>query len=859
MFTILTHIVIKKCSSVKWILLFILLPTIGFCQQDNYDEISITLNVQRIGSTEIPALIYEQTAYLPIKEVFDYLKIKNTESMSMDSVEGFFINPKAIYLIDRPANKIIFQEKKIDLKSLDLIRTETGLYMRAALFGDVFGLMCSFNFRSLSINLTTKAELPAIREMQQEQMRRNVIQLKGDKKADTIIKRTYPLFHLGMADWSVLSTKEISGNNFTRLGLNLGAIVAGGETDIYLNYTNNQPLNERQQYWRWKLVNNDNTLLRQVTVGNIYPQATASVYGAVTGVQVSNTPTTYRKSFGSYRLSNTTEPGWLVELYVNNVLVNYTKADASGFFTFDVPLVYGNSSVKLRYYGPWGEERTREQNISVPFNFLPLHQFEYTASAGVVDDGEKSKLGRLNLNYGLSNHITIGGGMEYLSSVISGKGMPFITASVRVGSNLLISGEHTYGVRTKTVLTYRLPSNFLFEVNYIKYDKGQTAIRAGQKSLNNYMEERKVALSLPFRTDKLVAFSRLTFNQLVLTNTKYTTGEFLLSAITAGINTNFTTSAVYTNPKLPLIYSNLSLNFKVARGVRVTPQAHYEYRLNKISMLKCEVEKNLFNKGFMNISYEKNIANLTNYFTVGLRYNFSFAQTSASVTKSTDALATTQSARGSILYNDRSHTFNFSNQSNVGRGGLLVTPFLDLNANGKRDAGEPKVNGLKLRINGGTITHNQDTTITVTGLEAYNNYYIELDKNSFDNVSWQIKKSTINISIEPNHFREIEIPVSVMGEVSGNVNIKTAAKENGLGRMIINIFDSNLHLVAHVLSEQDGYFTFIGLPPGNYTAEVDKAQLTKLHMTASSPVSFKINSTKDGDVVDGLKFSCQYQ
>ena len=60
-----------------------------------------------------------------------------------------------------------------------------------------------------------------------------------------------------------------------------------------------------------------------------------------------------------------------MELYVNNVLVDYVKADASGFFTFEVPLVYGNSLVKLRYYGPWGEEHSREQTISIPFNFLP--------------------------------------------------------------------------------------------------------------------------------------------------------------------------------------------------------------------------------------------------------------------------------------------------------------------------------------------------------------------------------------------------------------------------------------------------------------------------------------------------------
>jgi len=160
MTTILTYFLRKKYSYICMILL-IVLPSIVFCQQENaYDEISITFNVQRIGSCEIPALIHEQTAYLPVKEVFDFLKIKNSSSANMDSIEGFFIYPKDEYVIDKINNKIKFRDNIFDLNANDLIRTETGLYLKAEYFGDVFGLMCSFNFRSLSVSMNTKAEFP---------------------------------------------------------------------------------------------------------------------------------------------------------------------------------------------------------------------------------------------------------------------------------------------------------------------------------------------------------------------------------------------------------------------------------------------------------------------------------------------------------------------------------------------------------------------------------------------------------------------------------------------------------------------------------------------------------------------------
>lgn len=869
MFTGLLYTFLKKyrqgfaCKSWLIFSLFfsiIIIPVAAYSQSDvSYDEVSVTLNVQRIGNCEISALIHGESVYLPVKEIFDFLKIKNFPSENFDTLQGFLITPKAKYIIDKTNNRIINEEKKFDIIPSDLIHTSTGLFLKSDYFDNVFGLPCNFNFRSLSVTLNTKLELPAIRELQQEQMRHNITQLKGERKSDTTIKRSFSLFHLGMADWSIINSKESKGEINTRISLNLGALIAGGEADAYLNYNALVPFNAKQQFYRWKFVNNDNAALRQITAGNIFVQATSSIYGAVTGFQFSNTPTTYRRSFGTYRLSDKTEPGWTVELYVNNVLVNYTKADASGFFSFEVPLVYGNSAVKLRFFGPWGEERTREQNISIPFNFLPQHQFEYTLSAGIIDDGLKSKFSRLNLNYGLGNHITIGGGMEYLSSVTSGQSMPFLNTSIRLGSNLLISGEYTYGVRSKGIISYRLPSNLQFEINYTKYVKGQTAIRSGQKSLNNYLEEKKAVISIPFTARKFSAFSRFSYNQLTLTNMKYNTAELLFSAMFAGVNSNFTTSAVYSDPKHPLIFSNLSATFRLPKGLRLTPQTQYEHTQKKLSLIKCEVEKNMFNHGFINLSYEKNMAHNTSYISAGLRYNFSFAQTSFSVTKSADVISIVQSAKGSLLYNDNTNQVGFDNQTNVGRGGLIIVPYLDLNNNGKHDADEPKVSGLKLRINGGRVIPNKkDTSISIVGLEAYTNYFLELYRGSFDNVSWQIRKKTMNISIEPNHFRLVEVPVVVQGEVSGIVNKQANQIETGIGRIIVNIYNAkDSVIVTKILSESDGYFSFSGLAPGNYIATIDKEQLLTLHMLSSPPLSFKIKQGRDGDVVEGLKFVIQ--
>lgn len=228
----------------------------------------------------------------------------------------------------------------------DLIQTGTNLYLRSEFFGEVFGLESTFNFRSLSVSMKSKLELPVIRERRQQEMRLNLDRLKGEVTADTNISRSNSFFRLGMADWSVNTTEFIKGQSSetefqnwknARINLSLGSMIAGGEANILLNYDNNLPFSYRDQYFMWRYVNNDNALLRQTTIGIINPQSISSIFSPVAGLQLTNSSTISRQSFGTYQLSDITEPNWIVELYINNVLVDYVTADAAGWFSFDIP------------------------------------------------------------------------------------------------------------------------------------------------------------------------------------------------------------------------------------------------------------------------------------------------------------------------------------------------------------------------------------------------------------------------------------------------------------------------------------------------------------------------------------------
>lgn len=850
------HLRFKSWAKAILLLMFYLTSVYSFgaileTEEEDYIEISVFLSVPKIGGTEMPALIEDNNIFLSVTELFGFLKIKAEVTSGFNKVEGFFVDEKANYVIDRVNNTIEYNGKVYALESGDLVRSETQLYLRIKYFGEIFGLECSFNFRSLSVTLNTSVELPIIKEMRQEQMRKNIRQISGEIEADTTIGRRYPFFRFGAVDWSIASSQEIGGKTSSRVGLNIGTALAGGEANVALNYTPGTPFILREQYYSWRYANNSQKILKQAIVGKLSTNSTTTLTSSVLGFQISNTPTTYRKSYGTYTINDVTEPGWTVELYVNNVLMDYKKADASGFFTFEVPLIYGSTSVRLQYYGPWGEVRSEEKEIAIPFNFLPQGAFEYKLTGGVLEDSTHAQFSRLNIDYGATNFLTMGAGVEYLSILDNGSGfIPFVSSSIRVGSNILFSTEYSHEVKLKSVLNYRLLSGLQLELDYTRYNENQTAIRT------SYLEERKAALSFPLRFGKTAFYTRLSYNNYVSRNHSYNAAELMIAGSIAGINTNFSTKAIAAGSQDPDISSILSLAFRLPFGFQFTPQAQYNYTNKEIISAKGRLEKQIGRSGFLTLSYENNF--ISNYSSIeaGLRFDLSFGKFGITARRTRDKYTFSENASGSIVTDLKSKYIGASVRGNVGRGGLIFTPFLDINGNGIRDKGEPKAYGMDLRMNGGRVEISEkDTVIRVFELEPYADYLVTLNGNRFDNISWDIQNKALKVAVDPNQFKHIDVPVSVVGEAAGMVYLRSGKKVKGLGRIIVSYYRNGNKLVASVLSEEDGYFTYMGLLPGKYVAMLDQDQLAKVGMESTDySFEFEIEEGTDGTYLDHIEF-----
>jgi hypothetical protein len=787
--------------------------------------------------------------YVNVEELFRTLKIQCIVGKMGDSLSGFIGNDSRHYLIDYNARQIKVGAKTINSTN-GMLKEMNVIFMESSLFDEAFGMTINFNSRAMAIVLTENFELPEIKQQLINRLRNNLLKVKGGLKVDTVIKRNNHLFKLGTLDWSLAASQIRNAAADNRFSLSIGSELLYGEADVSVNYFNSQKVDNRSLICLWHWVDNDNTIIKQAEVGNIPVQTIAFINAPVIGLSVGNSSTTLRKASGYYTINEVTEPNWTVMLYINNVLASYTVADAAGLFMFKVPIVYGYTSLKLKFYGPMGEEHTEERTMNIPYTVMPAKEFEYSLSTGIVEDGASSHFGQVVGNYGVTRIFTIGGGLEYLSSIATGPLIPFAKATIQPFGKMIIYGEYDYGVRARGLLDYYFWKDASLEIDYAKYANGQLA------TLFNANEERKVKLFLPFRYEKFSINANMLYSQFIYKNFIYNESSLSISAYYQKFNLYSITQFNWTQ-NLPVnILTDLSLSYRLKKGYSLKASAQYNLVEYEFMTLKLEVEK-IIPKGYITASYQRNVLFNDNTFSIGFTYNLPFARTSIFATLNNGRVTLDETAQGSMAFGSGNKDLHVSNNPSVGKGGIALFPFLDLNNNGVFDNGEPMVKLNTVRINNGIATaKEQDSIIRITDLNGFTTCLLEFSDVDLDNISWRFKNKTYSVLIDPNQYKRVDIPVIIVGEVNGMVYSNKENALQGMGKILIQVYKKNNNkAVAEILSESDGYIDYIGLPPGEYVARVDSAQLIDLELTSEPKQrEFTIKTMREGDIVQDIDF-----
>lgn len=815
-----------------------------------YNQIPIDVYLKGYPSFEVDAIISDEgVAFVNIEELFKKLGIHIVAEKKGLVFKGFIEKESNVYFIHVPSKRIRKGDKTLKSEN-GIINLFGATYIETAIFSKVFQMHLTFNFRSLSIKLEADFELPLIKQARLEKMRKNINKLQSDETEtfDTIIGRNYHLFKGGAMDWSVSSFQAEGFAPNNRILLSAGSELLYGEARVSVNYRDQTAFDRRQLYYNWRFIDNDNKYVKQIQVGKIISRSVAFLGAPLVGASFNNSPNTIRKAKGTYTISDTSEPNWTVELYINDALVDYTTTDASGFYLFNVPVVYGYTTITLKFYGPLGEERIEEKLLNTPYTFMPSGVLEYNVAGGVLENEDSSSFAKAEVNYGVNRMVTIGAGAEYLSN-IKNAFIPYLNAAFQPFSKMILNMKYAHQVSFKSSANYFFGRSAFLEFDYNTYVKGQEATR---EAMN---EERRMRLSLPYRIKKISGNTKLTYNQYVYDAFNFNQVDALISTRYKNNSVNLSLASNWISQQNAFMTSTLVLSRRFRNGFIVRPTIQYNVSDNNLMRFRAEIEKRA-SKITLSAAFEKNIQFGTDNFTFNIRYDLPFARTGFNSFYNNNRLGIEENAQGSLAFGSGSGAIITDYNSAMGKGGIICIPFLDLNQNDKKDADEPGVYIRSVKISGGKIKSiEKDSTIRISDLNSFIKYKLTFNDGDLENIGWRFKHKIHQVLVDPHQFKKIEIPIHVYGEVTGMIYQEKEGKNLGLGRIKILIYDTLGRKIAETLSESDGYYSYLGLKPGEYLLRIDQKQLTKLGLKAD-PIQQKITIKPSitGDFIENLNF-----
>jgi len=320
------------------------------------------------------------------------------------------------------------------------------------------------------------------------------------------------------------------------------------------------------------------------------------------------------------------------------------------------------------------------------------------------------------------------------------------------------------------------------------------------------------------------------------------------------VNVNLTGFANWIDGSTPFISSNVAAGIRLGQGFNVRTQTQFDVTNYDIISYRVELEKRISRHGYLSANYEENLRASASNVSMSFRYDLPFAQANMSNRYGNKVTTTTQGARGSLAFSSGKGYVHTDNRSALGRGGITIVPFLDINHNGRQDNGEPLVEGLNARLNGGRVlTRVSDTLTRIIELEPYTSYLLELQEVGFENIAWQLRLKNMSVYVDPNQFKTIEIPVLPMGEINGMVYIQRNGTMRGIGRVLINIYTEDGNLMKKIMTESDGYYTFLGMPPGSYYAMIDPGQRKRASMSDDDDADQNTENIADDTKIEETK------
>lgn len=833
------------------------------------EEVLLAFHHSAVGNVYVNSLYNTETnsIYLPVIELFSLLEINYQPDIKNFTIRGNFITPNSPYVINLSAMQLLRDKTSYPLTPEDFRIGELDFYLTPKVFEEVFGLTFTVNIDRLVVGLETTQTLP-VQERKSRELARQ--RMEGTE----MYKMNFPMgynrkrsiYSGTMIDYSI--NAEYSANAQTLGYMFTGGMeVLGGDFQgtVYGSNSSNGLYSLAANGLRWRYAIRDNDYISGIMAGQT--STTGLQPMSIKGIALTNDPIEPRQMYETTVVDGSTEPESEVELYVNERLTEFKRADELGYYRFNVPISYGTTRISLRIYTPSGQIIVSDKQMQVPFTFLPKGIVSYNVQAGQTENYSTDSLGQQwiahgNVAMGLTHWLTGTVGTQFLGNSLDPQNLLYYgSLSARVAKQYLLNLDAApkkfYRLTGSVIYANNLSMNFI----YTRFD--------GESLFNSYKATDNLSanLYLPIRYRTFSSGIRIGGEHYILPNSTQTTyrTDFSVRIGKADFRFNYRDNLVSSNNVNNFGQGLLTgaMTYTVARtpgipvyvrGMYLRAQSMYNVRNKQMQETEFNLSRTFLKTGRIDASvvysYQTNSMNTR----FGLTLDLNALRSVTSAYTSGKKFAARQTLTGSLGWDIPNEIVVPSNRQQVGRAGAAVLMFVDNNNDGHYNTGDQLLPYRGVKLDRTTnMQIGRDSILRLTQLQSYYKYNLSVNRNAIPDPTLVPIKDNFSFIADPNQFKQIEIPFYRGGIAEGAVYVERDGKEVGQGglRIVLKAVGKDYQTVVRTMS--DGNFYVMDLAPGKYTMEVDSIQLGFLNVRCEpAKVEFEIKALSEGDYVEGL-------
>lgn len=823
-------------------------------QQDNaYVELLLEVRINRGPSDIIFALASPTRMLVATGRLLELAEVRQTAQDAVHHLEGVLEPGRTPFRIDTDRNAIRIGERRLPLDPAAAVWRNGDLYLATDELATVLGVTIVVNRAELTAQVLDADHLPAVRRLERERRRRTI----GGERVETPGRRIAPARRFvdgAVLDWALSALTE-DPLDAASLQLGIGAQVFGGSAVLEHVERRTVTGTERDTRGSWVRAWHHTPVIRQARLGEVL--GTGRAPRVVQGVAVTNAPFLRPADFTVAPLVGDLAPGWEVELYRNDRLLDFTRTDAEGRYRFDVPVRYGQNPVELVAYGPHGEVVRRSDTFEIPPLRLPARQFEYGVGAGACALDPCEAVANVDLRYGFTDRVTAQLGVDrFWRDTLPDLWHPYGAVTVQPVRSVSLTGEAVVNALGSGRVDFAPTPDLQAAFVHTRFDNDVVQPLVGSPFARHRTDAR--LFYRPGLMDDQLFFTASATHAVGTTLTR--------DAVRVGA----TTRLRGTRFDLGVVTQRVEAAAVDMRSTAVDGRFFHlytgSYRWLRRTLFHGELALDL-DSGLTRARFiiSRTFAEIVQIdvgadwrrgtdgvvFEVGLTTTLpAMRAASRNRIDPGDGTVGTQIAEGSVLWDRGGGRFGVADGRSLGRAGLAGTVFLDVNGNGTRDQGEPPLPDVLVRIGPRLVITDPDGRFAVWDLVPFELTDVEIDTLSIRDPLLVPRAARFTFRPDPNVFTPLPIPIVQAGEVSGRVILEGAKRPiGGVEVELVNLTTGDRYTTS---TFSDGAFYLLGVRPGRYLARLGAAALDRLGVRAI-PAEFSVGSVRDEAIVDGVE------